>query len=127
MWRPRVTGPPFSGCSCLPAPWALPVPRPLTPSADDSALATLLFQEGRALIAQGRVPEACQKFAWAAGGYALAKALDAEDAAAANCTGVTLFYFGQGPSSRPGGAGSQARFVVSAAPGAAMTTIAGSL
>jgi tetratricopeptide (TPR) repeat protein len=33
------------------------------PSAEDSALATLLFQEGRALIAAGQIPEACQKFA----------------------------------------------------------------
>ncbi len=33
------------------------------PSADDRALATLLFEQGRALIAQGQVPEACQKFA----------------------------------------------------------------
>jgi hypothetical protein len=32
------------------------------PSADDKALATLLFQEGRALMsAGGRIPEACQK------------------------------------------------------------------
>jgi tetratricopeptide (TPR) repeat protein len=33
------------------------------PSAADSALATLLFDQGRALIAEGQVPEACQKFA----------------------------------------------------------------
>lgn len=31
------------------------------PSADDKALATLLFQQGRALMAEGRIPEACQK------------------------------------------------------------------
>lgn len=33
------------------------------PSAEDSALATLLFKEGRALIATGQIPQACQKFA----------------------------------------------------------------
>jgi len=33
------------------------------PSAEDSALATLLFEQGRALIAEGQVPAACQKFA----------------------------------------------------------------
>jgi hypothetical protein len=32
------------------------------PSADDKALATLLFQEGRTLMAAGRIPEACLKF-----------------------------------------------------------------
>ena len=31
------------------------------PSADDKALATMLFQQGRALMAEGRIPEACQK------------------------------------------------------------------
>jgi hypothetical protein len=31
------------------------------PSADDKALATLLFQEGRGLMSEGRIPEACQK------------------------------------------------------------------
>ena len=101
--------------------------------------------------------------AWAAGGYALATALDAKDAAAADCwvdgcgktglhrhsesvsrgnaatalgiggavlvgTGVTLFYFGQRPSSQPSGAGRiPTRFVVGAAPGAVMTAIGGSL
>jgi len=33
------------------------------PSADDSALATLLFEQGRALIGEGQIPQACQKFA----------------------------------------------------------------
>jgi len=100
--------------------------------------------------------------AWAGGGYALAKALDEKDAAAAHCwvdgcddvgldkhsdavshgnwatalgitgavlvgTGVTLVYLGQRPSSRPGEAGSQTRFVISATPGAVMTAIAGEL
>ena len=32
-----------------------------SPSADDKALATILFQEGRAMMAAGRVPEACLK------------------------------------------------------------------
>jgi hypothetical protein len=32
------------------------------PTAADSALATLLFEQGRALIAEGQVSEACQKF-----------------------------------------------------------------
>jgi hypothetical protein len=31
------------------------------PSADDKALATMLFQEGRGLMSEGRIPEACQK------------------------------------------------------------------
>jgi hypothetical protein len=31
------------------------------PSADDKALATMLFQEGRGLMSAGRIPEACQK------------------------------------------------------------------
>jgi hypothetical protein len=31
------------------------------PSADDKALATMLFQQGRTLMAGGHVPEACQK------------------------------------------------------------------
>jgi hypothetical protein len=31
------------------------------PSADEKALATMLFQDGRALMAEGRIPEACQK------------------------------------------------------------------
>jgi hypothetical protein len=31
------------------------------PSADDKALATILFQEGRTLMTGGRIPEACQK------------------------------------------------------------------
>jgi hypothetical protein len=31
------------------------------PTADDKALATLLFQDGRALMSAGRIPEACQK------------------------------------------------------------------
>jgi hypothetical protein len=31
------------------------------PSPDDKALATVLFQQGRALMAEGRIPEACQK------------------------------------------------------------------
>jgi hypothetical protein len=31
------------------------------PSADDQALASILFQEGRALMAAGRIPEACLK------------------------------------------------------------------
>jgi hypothetical protein len=31
------------------------------PSADDKALATLLFQEGRGLMSEGRIPEACLK------------------------------------------------------------------
>ncbi|MEP6652227.1 MAG: hypothetical protein ABJA82_02650 [Myxococcales bacterium] len=31
------------------------------PSADDKALATILFQEGRALMADGHIAEACQK------------------------------------------------------------------
>ncbi|MEP6653386.1 MAG: hypothetical protein ABJA82_08515 [Myxococcales bacterium] len=31
------------------------------PSADDKALATMLFQEGRLLMSEGRIPEACQK------------------------------------------------------------------
>jgi hypothetical protein len=33
------------------------------PSPDDKALATLLFEQGRALIAERHLPEACQKFA----------------------------------------------------------------
>jgi hypothetical protein len=32
------------------------------PSADDKALATVLFREARALVAQGKVPDACLKF-----------------------------------------------------------------
>lgn len=32
------------------------------PSADESALATVLFQQGRALIAAGQISEACHKF-----------------------------------------------------------------
>jgi hypothetical protein len=31
-------------------------------SADDEALATVLFKEGRALMSEGRIPEACPKF-----------------------------------------------------------------
>jgi hypothetical protein len=31
------------------------------PSPDDKALATVLFQQGRQLMAEGRIPEACQK------------------------------------------------------------------
>lgn len=32
-------------------------------TSDDKALATLLFEQGRALIVEGNIPEACQKFA----------------------------------------------------------------
>ena len=99
--------------------------------------------------------------AWAAGGYALATALDAKHAAEADCyvdgcgenglrkrseavsrgnwatalaiggtvlvgTGVTLIYLGERSGSREGAARS-ARFVVGLAPGAVLTTIAGSL
>jgi len=32
-----------------------------SPTADDKALATILFQEGRAMMAAGRIPEACLK------------------------------------------------------------------
>ncbi|HKO92106.1 MAG TPA: hypothetical protein VJU61_13175 [Polyangiaceae bacterium] len=100
--------------------------------------------------------------AWAAGGYALATALDAKDAAEADCwadgcgatgmsknseavsrgnwatalgitgavlvgTGVTLFYFGQRNDTGEADSRIQTRFVVSAAPGAVMTAIAGEL
>lgn len=100
--------------------------------------------------------------AWAAGGYALATALDAKHAAAADCyvdgcgetglrknseavsrgnlatalgiggavlvgTGATLFYFGQRSGSRPADARSSTRVMVGAAPGAVLTTLAGSL
>jgi hypothetical protein len=33
------------------------------PTTDDNALATLLFEQGRALIVEGHIAEACQKFA----------------------------------------------------------------
>lgn len=38
------------------------VPRAFAESSpDDNALATILFQQGRALMSEGRIPEACQK------------------------------------------------------------------
>jgi hypothetical protein len=37
--------------------------RAQTPSSSDKALAEALFQDGRALLASGKVPEACAKFA----------------------------------------------------------------
>ena len=42
---------------------SMPLARPAhaEPSADDKALATMLFQQGRALMVDGRIPEACQK------------------------------------------------------------------
>jgi hypothetical protein len=56
-YRTALAGLLVFACSML-----APSAAPAEPSAADSALATLLFEQGRALIAQGHVPEACQKF-----------------------------------------------------------------
>jgi serine/threonine-protein kinase len=149
MTRPSVASPAVSPAASPPMATAVPLAEAET------------FTPAR-LRGLGIGSAALGVVAWAAGGYALATALEAKHAAAADCwvdgcgevglrkhrqavsrgkvatalgiggavlvgTGVTLFYFGERSSSRLGEARVPTRFVVSAAPGAVMTTLAGDL